>query len=253
MTEKLARLNAFFAAHPKAALAYSGGVDSVYLLYAGKAAGCDVRPYFVQTPFQPQSEIKDARELAAQIGVALQIIEEDILCHHQVRENPENRCYFCKRTLFSRLMEEAKQDGYQLVMDGSNASDDASDRPGMRALAELQVRSPLREAGLTKADIRALSKEAGLRTWDKPAYACLATRIPTGRVIEPELLQKVERAESALHELDFLDIRVRLYGEAARLQFQAKDMARAIEMREQILRLLRDDFEGVFLDLQGRA
>lgn len=246
-------LQAFFEAHPKLALAYSGGVDSVYLLYAARQAGCDVKPYFVHTQFQPAFEFDDAQELAEQIGVQLTVLREDILSHEAVRLNPADRCYHCKRALFERLIRQAQQDGYPLVVDGSNASDDEGDRPGMRALRELGVRSPLREAGLGKAEIRKFSNAAGLRTWDKPAYACLATRVPTGTAIQEEALNRVERAEDALRGLGFQDLRVRLYGDAARIQLKPDDLARAVSMQERILALLEADFDAVLLDLKGRG
>lgn len=247
------RLRAFFEAHPKLALAYSGGVDSVYLLYAARQAGCDVKPYFVHSQFQPDFEFADAEALAEQIGVELTVLKEDILSHEAVRLNPADRCYHCKRALFERLIRQAWEDGYPLVIDGSNASDDEGDRPGMRALRELQVRSPLREAGLTKQEIRALSREAGLKTWDKPAYACLATRVPTGRAIDQEALDRVERAEDALRRHGYSDLRVRLYGDAARIQLKDADLPRAIRERAHIQELLGDDFDAVLLDLKGRG
>lgn len=245
-------LRAFFEAHPKFALAYSGGVDSVYLLYAARQAGCDVRPYFVHTQFQPDFEYADATELAEQLGAQLTVLKEDILSHEAVRRNPINRCYHCKRALFERLMAQAKLDGYSMVVDGSNASDDEDDRPGMLALRQLGVRSPLREAGLTKAEIRALSRVAGLRTWEKPAYACLATRIPTGRAIDQDALHRVERAEDALRGMGYHDLRVRLYGDAARIQLRHEDLRRAVDERESIMKHLAGDFDTVLLDLKGR-
>ena len=120
----------------------------------------------------------------------MEVLPIDVLCHEKVTANPPDRCYHCKQQIFGKILEKAKADGFSLVLDGTNASDDAADRPGMRALAELKVRSPLRECGLTKAVIREKSMEAGLFTWDKPAYACLATRIPTGEVITAEKLER---------------------------------------------------------------
>ena len=143
--------------------------------------------------------------------------------------NPARRCYFCKKAIFTALKQRALQDGYTLLIDGSNASDDAEDRPGMQALAELQVRSPLREAGLTKAEIRQLSKEAGLFTWNKPAYACLATRIPTETPIQANDLRRVEAAEDLLKQMGFSDLRVRLFHGAARLQLPQDQMQTALE------------------------
>ncbi|MFR7999821.1 MAG: TIGR00268 family protein [Flavonifractor plautii] len=197
-------LNEFFAAHPKCALGFSGGVDSAYLLYAGVQAGADIRPYYIKTAFQPRFERDDALRLAGELGVEVTVLELDALADPRVAANPAERCYYCKQNLFRALKARAAADGYTVLLDGTNASDEAGDRPGMRALRELEVRSPLRECGLTKADIRRLSREAGLFTWDKPAYACLATRIPTGEAITGEILARVEGAEDALFRLGTL-------------------------------------------------
>ena len=167
-----------------------------------------------------------------------------------MRENPQNRCYFCKQAIFSALIEAARGDGYTAVMDGTNASDDAGDRPGMRALKELNVLSPLRLCGVTKAQVRAYSREAGLFTWDKPAYACLATRVPAGTAITAELLARVEGAEAALFDMGFTDFRVRVFHGAARLQLPADQLARVVEGREAIRRALAPWFETVLLDLK---
>lgn len=245
-------LTDFFHAHPKAALGFSGGVDSSYLLYAARSCGADVRPYFIKTPFQPAFELEDARKLAAQIGAELTVIEHDILCNDAVAANPADRCYHCKAALFGLLKARAMQDGYSLLIDGTNASDDASDRPGMRALHELEVRSPLRECGLTKAEIRRLSKEAGLFTWDKPAYACLATPAPTGTRLTAELLDRVEQAESELFQLGFHDLRVRVFHDAARIQLRAEEFPRAVELREEIQQGLSPWFKTVLLDMKAR-
>ena len=245
-------LATFFRENPRVALAFSGGTDSAYLLCAAVQAGAQVRPYYVKTAFQPAFELADARRLAEELGVALAIVELDVLSAPEVAANPPERCYHCKRAIFTALRQRAEAEGYALLIDGTNASDDAGDRPGMRALGELSVRSPLRECGLTKAEIRRLSKEAGLFTWDKPAYACLATRIPAGRPITAELLERVERAETALHALGFRDFRVRLLGQAARIQLPPEQMAAALERREELLKLLTPEFDGVLLDLAGR-
>lgn len=242
----------FFSAHPRLALAFSGGVDSAYLLWAAASAGVQVQPYYVRTQFQPEFEFEDAKRLCDQIRIPLRVIETDVLAVEDVRRNPENRCYFCKRALFSLILNAARADGYFLVVDGTNASDDASDRPGMRALRELEVRSPLRESGLTKPEIRALSRKAGLFTWDKPAYACLATRIPSGIPIDSETLERVDRAETALRAMGFSDLRVRVHANAARIQLPEAQLARAIQQREAILNALKGDFPAVFLDLKAR-
>lgn len=245
-------LRDFFQECPKVALGFSGGVDSAYLLYAALDHGAQVRPYFIKTAFQPQFELEDARRLCAQLGVELTVVELDVLQIHGVAENPPDRCYHCKRALFGRLRQQAQADGYTVLIDGTNASDDAGDRPGMRALGELSVRSPLRECGITKAQVRALSKEAGLFTWDKPAYACLATRVPTGEAITPETLRKVEAAEEALFSLGYSDLRVRVFHGAARLQLPGQQLEQAAKKREAISQALAPWFDTVLLDLKER-
>ena len=245
-------LRDFFQECPKVALGFSGGVDSAYLLYAALDHGAQVRPYFIKTAFQPQFELEDARRLCAQLGVELTVLELDVLQIPGVAENPPDRCYHCKRALFGRLRQQAQADGYTVLIDGTNASDDAGDRPGMRALGELSVRSPLRECGITKAQVRALSKEAGLFTWDKPAYACLATRVPTGEAITPETLRKVEAAEEALFSLGYSDLRVRVFHGAARLQLPGQQLEQAAKEREAISQALAPGFDTVLLDLKER-
>lgn len=245
-------LQEFFTEHPKAALGFSGGVDSSYLLWAAVNAGADIAPYYIQTAFQPAFELEDAKRLCEQIGVKLNVIQLDALADPRVAANPANRCYYCKVGLFGALRARAKADGYDLLLDGTNASDDAGDRPGMKALREMEVRSPLRECGLPKAMIRQESRKAGLFTWDKPAYACLATRVPTGRTITPELLRRVEGAETALFALGFTDFRVRLYDDAARLQLPEGQLAKAVEQRQAIRQALAPWFDIVLLDTQTR-
>ena len=245
-------LEQFFQENPRCALGFSGGVDSAYLLYAGVKAGADIRPYFIKTVFQPAFELADAQKLAQGLGVEVTVLELDALADPRVAANPADRCYYCKQNLFRTLKDRAIADGYPVLLDGTNASDEAGDRPGMRALAELSVRSPLRECGLTKAEIRARSREAGLFTWDKPAYACLATRVPTGTAITREALERVERGEDALFRLGFTDFRVRLLDDAARIQVPAEQMERAAALHQEITQALGADFSAVLLDLAGR-
>lgn len=246
-------LLAFFKENPKAALGFSGGVDSSYLLYAGVQAGADIHPYYIKTAFQPQFELDDAERLCAQLGVPLTVLELDVLKNEAVTANPPDRCYHCKTALFGALSARALADGYTLLLDGANASDDAGDRPGMRALKELHVCSPLRECGLTKAEIRRLSREAGLFTWDKPAYACLATRIPSGDAITAEKLLATERAEAFLFSLGLTDFRVRNYHGAARLQFPEAQLNAVLAHRAEILQELKKDYPAVLLDLEVRG
>ena len=245
-------LEQFFQENPRCALGFSGGVDSAYLLYAGVKAGADIRPYFIKTAFQPAFELADAQKLAERLGVEVTVLELDALADPRVAANPADRCYFCKQNLFRTLKDRAIADGYPVLLDGTNASDEAGDRPGMRALAELSVRSPLRECGLTKAEIRARSREAGLFTWDKPAYACLATRVPAGEAITADLLARVEGAEDALFRLGYTDFRVRVFHSAARLQLPRGQMERAVREAETIQAALKPYFTPILLDLEGR-
>lgn len=245
-------LQQFFTQHPKAALAFSGGSDSAYLLWAGRTWGQDVRPYYVSTPFQPAWEREDAQRLARELGVPLTVVELDVLACPEVAANPANRCYFCKKALFSALWQRVRADGFSLLLDGTNASDDASDRPGMRALREMGVRSPLRECGLDKTAVRRMAKQLGLPVWDKPAYACLAARVPTGQRLEGAQLRRIEQAEGALFGMGFSDFRVRVMGNTARLQLPACQLPQAFDRREEITAALGALFDGVLLDLRAR-
>lgn len=245
-------LEQFFQEHPRAALAFSGGVDSAYLLYAAVKSGAQVRPYYVKTAFQPQFEYEDAQRLARELGVELVKLRLDVLEEPTITANPANRCYYCKQKIFTAIQNAARADGFSVLLDGTNASDQVTDRPGMQALQELSVLSPLRLCGLTKEEIRRLSKEAGLFTHDKPAYACLATRIPTGTPITAGDLQRTEICEAFLMGLGFSGFRIRLLGDSAKLQLPASQLPRLLTLREQVLRELKKYYSGVLLDLEVR-
>ncbi len=245
-------LPTFFKTYPKVAIAFSGGVDSAYLLYAAKKCGADVRAYYVKSAFQPQFELEDAKRLALELKADMTVLELDILADKTVTSNPANRCYYCKNRIFTAIKKAAHADGYTILLDGTNASDNATDRPGMQALKELSVLSPLRECGLTKNDIRRLSKEAGLFTWDKPAYACLATRISTGETITAEKLSRTEAAEDYLFSLGFSDFRVRSVEDTAKIQLPKNHFALLLEQREKITAELKKYYKSVTLDLEAR-
>lgn len=245
-------LEDFFAEHPKVALAFSGGVDSAFLLYAAKKCGADVRPYYVKSQFQPEFEHEDAARLCRELGVEMTVLDLDILADERVAANPINRCYFCKKRIMALIRAAADRDGYDIMIDGTNASDSGSDRPGMRALSEGQILSPLRICGLSKGEIRALSKEAGLFTWDKPAYACLATRIPAGERISPEKLEAIEKSESFLFSMGFIDFRVRLRDGGALLQLTAEQQSKARERYCEIEKELSKYFRHIEIDPNAR-
>lgn len=242
----------FFKDNPSVAIAFSGGVDSAYLLYAAGRFSRDITAYFVKSEFQPEFELEDAKRLAEQLGIKLKIINLSVLTNADVIANGPCRCYYCKRMIFTEITKQAQQDGYQLLLDGTNASDEVSDRPGMQALKELSVRSPLRECGLTKADIRKASKEAGLFTWNKPAYACLATRIPTGTKITADDLKITELAEGELSAMDFYDFRIRKIDDTAKIQLPEAQINDLIVNRKEIIDRLKKYYRNITLDLEVR-
>lgn len=245
-------LEKFFKENNKCALAFSGGLDSSYLLYAAKIYGADIRPYFIKTQFQPEFELEEAREFCATLSTKLNVIELDALQNEKVVENDSLRCYHCKKALFSQLIKAAKADGYLKVIDGTNASDNEAERPGIRALKELSVISPLRECNLSKTDISQLAKEAGLPVWNKPSYSCLATRINANDVITQVELKKIERGEQALRNMGFTDFRLRVNNGTAKLQITSNEMCVAFSLRDKILAELSNDFSDIVLDLNTR-
>ena len=245
-------LKDFFAKTPRFALAFSGGVDSSFLMYTAKQHGCDVKAYFIQTPFQPQFELDDAKKMAYFMTTPMKIDALDSIGDDSIKANTKERCYHCKSAVFKRITELAREDGYDIICDGTNATDDSSERAGMRALDENSIISPLRLCGLTKKEVRRLSREAGLFTHDKPSYACLATRIPTGMPITQELLDKVQGSEHALHALGFTNFRIRIVGDYANIQVPEKQIKAVVEKRQKILDTLKPYYEKILLDLRPR-
>lgn len=245
-------LQDFFTKHPDVAVAFSGGVDSAYLLYAAKQYARNVCAYYVKSEFQPGFELEDAKRLAKELDADMRVLDLSVLQLPCVANNPADRCYHCKRAIFTRIIKAAEEDGFTVLLDGTNASDDSADRPGMRALRELSVLSPLRECGLTKSEVRRLSGEVGLFTWDKPAYACLATRIPTGESITPEKLKNTEAAENYLFSLGFEDFRVRMREGQAVLQLKEEQLPLIVRHRQAVLTELKKYYKSVVLDMEVR-
>lgn len=245
-------LDCFFAENNKVAIAFSGGVDSAYLLYAALKAGADATAYYVKSAFQPQFEYDDAVTIAESIGAKLRVIDIDVLSSPVIVQNPKDRCYYCKKMIMGAIRKAADEDGYPLIIDGTNASDDVSDRPGVRALEEYGVRSPLRECSIAKEEVRKRSKEAGLFTWNKPAYACLATRIPSGETIDAGKLDATEKAERFLASLGFSDFRIRMSEDKARIQINKEQFALMIENRVLVVDTLKKLYRAVLLDLEAR-
>jgi uncharacterized protein len=235
-------------------VAFSGGVDSTLLLHAAlEALGRErVLAVIATAPIYPAREQAEAVKLAEAMQARFQCLPVDMLDDPQVLANPSDRCYHCKRRLFRTLLSIAEREGLATVADGENADDRHDWRPGSRAASELGIRSPLRDAGLGKADIRALSRAVGLPTWDKPSMACLASRIPYGTPLSVARLQAVDRAEEALRDLGFRQARVRHHGEMARIEALPDDFPRLLVQRDAIVTALQPlGFHYVTLDLQG--
>ena len=254
-------LEEFFRQHRRVAIAFSGGVDSAYLLYTAKQYAEDLQAYYVNSAFQPVFELNDAKKLADQLGIKLCVISINILDNEKVISNPPDRCYHCKQAFFSQIIKQAASDGFTELLDGTNASDNSGDRPGMKALKELQVLSPLRDCGLTKDMIRKLSREAGLFTWNKASYACLATRLPGGSKITNQRLEITERAEDFLMGLGFKDFRVRMLenkadnpaaSPLAKIEITEEQLPLFIEKRQEIVSELKKDYSKILLDLEMR-
>lgn len=236
-------------------IAFSGGVDSTLLLKAA-ADGLGQRALAVTacSDLYPAQETDAARRLAADLGARHRTLETHELEDAQFVGNPPERCYFCKRELFEKLLHIAREEGLPIVVEGSNADDADDFRPGLRAGAELGVRSPLREVGLTKEEVREISRALGLPTWDKPSFACLASRIPYGDQITAGKLRQIGGAEQVLRELGFRQFRVRHHGPVARIEVSPDELPKAVSpgTRPRIVEALRAlGYLYITLDLQG--
>ncbi|MDR0539407.1 MAG: ATP-dependent sacrificial sulfur transferase LarE [Spirochaetaceae bacterium] len=224
--EKYEQLLRIIREQEAVAVAFSGGVDSSFLCYAAVQALKDkALAITVVSPMLPKTEIDWAKRIAVQTGIRHILIEENDI-DSAVAANPRDRCYHCKKIEFGTIIAEAKKAGAKTVLDGSNMDDENDYRPGLKALAELAVLSPLRQAGLNKTEIRELSKQAGLPTWDKPAFACLASRFPYGEHITVEKLAQVESAEEIVRHAGFVNFRVRYHGTIARIEVAPEERAK---------------------------
>jgi uncharacterized protein len=234
-------------------VAFSGGVDSTFLLHrAHKVRKSAIVAITIRTPYIPSREIDDAVEFTRSFGIKHKII--DIAFPEMIRNNPIDRCYLCKKAIFTDLLSFAKKNNFQFVVDGTNADDTGDFRPGIKALNELGIRSPLLESGLTKKDIRELSREEDLDIWDKPAMACLLTRIPYDTEISQGTLRLVEEAENMLFELGYPGTRVRIHGDLARIECLPGYIEKIIHNpdKEHIISDLKKiGFRYVSLDLEG--
>ena len=245
-------LEAFFKDNHRVAIGFSGGVDSSYLVHVAASERADALPVFIKTPFIRDSEQRDAEEFCRRRGIKMEVVDIDLYSDESVVSNGPDRCYHCKKAMFEKVIEVARENGCDVVADGTNASDPVDDRPGVRALRELGIKSPLRDSDLSKSAIRRISRMDRLETWNKQSNSCLATRIETGVRITPDLIGRVAASEDAVAALGFSGIRVRTDGRSAKVQFTKSQIADARARADEIKDTVAPYFDDVTIDDEVR-
>lgn len=253
MDPQLEALRAILATMPSALVCFSGGVDSAFVLkVAHDVLGERALGMTALSPALPETERAEAGALARELGVAHALVDSHEIDDPSYVANPTNRCYYCKSELYTVAQREAKARGFAVILNGTNLDDLGDHRPGLDAAREANVRSPLVEAKFTKADVRRCAQLVGLRVWDKPAAACLSSRIPYGTAVTPARLRQIDDAETAVRDLGLRQIRVRFHGELARVEVAQDEMDRAFALRREIAAACRAaGFAFVTLDLEG--
>ncbi|MEG1642447.1 MAG: ATP-dependent sacrificial sulfur transferase LarE [Synergistaceae bacterium] len=252
MENKKQLLKKYFKTVPNIAIAYSGGIDSTLLLHMAKKYGTQIKAYYVKSIFQTEEEVLKAEKTAKELNAQIDIIKVEVEKEKNIMQNGENRCYLCKKIIFTTIKEHAAKDGYTHIIDGTNASDNPQTRPGMKALTELGIFSPFAELGITKKEIREIAKSENLTNWNRPSNSCTATRILTATQITKELLSKTVKAESEIQKLGYKEIRIKNDGEKANLQISEKETQKAKVEKAQLITILEKYYKTAQIDNEPR-